>query len=870
MKRLLLPLACLCLCLPSLLKAQAPGPGQGPRIDYRDEDWKFWWFLNRERLLEERRVELRAADGVVSLVPLTDPDRTDVVAGLRAALADSSPELHRALLMALARSGDRAVLPRLLAGTKNGNLEIRRMAVRALGVLGDPAAISPLREILDDRNLEQSLRTDAVLALALLRDDAPPTADSEDDEVAPAAPTKPLLELASASAVTSLNWRPSSNQVSLSHAAGHVALLFAADGAMSLPVPEGDSPATASAWNPAGEQLAVSFEDGRLLLYDAGRDRTTSPFKSLGSPTAIDWDPGRGERLVVATQAGTARVVVPRKGQRLALLEGHAGPLTCVDWKPHEERIATGSEDGSVRVWSARSGRELGRIDLGGRITAIEWSPAGELLAATSDLGILYTWDGKKDSTPSLFLTGETPLMDVAWSADGARLAVARKDGMVDLFDVRTRARIERFEGLLEGARFLAFSEDGKRLATTALDGMLRIFAVTTAPTGGVRGKDTPTTPVGAALLELLEREQFFGYETVIRTGIAMAVGLADRPELGESVRELLTARKSLNTVTRCYLILSLGRMGDADGLDALLKFVKDKDVLARRSAALALGALLEDSREAKALTAITKQDARESSITVRNFLKIAMGRLGWTASPALYEKLSGDRRGVFGRGGIAGAPRISLGGLSEQPFASLAVGLSKDRRAYRLVLDSFTHERVHSIRSALAIALGLYGDAHAGKALLKVLRSSSDPEQDSYVILALGMVGEQQANDDIRRILAQEIDIELLPAAARAAKMLGGASALQTLLARLQEEHRPEARRAVLYCIGLLGGRNAVDPLLRVLADGNEPDHVRAYAAIALGEVIDQHDVRIWARVLEDFNYTAEPNLFLDLLRTL
>ncbi len=120
-------------------------------------------------------------------------------------------------------------------------------------------------------------------------------------------------------------------------------------------------------------------------------------------------------------------------------LTGHTKAVGEVVWSPDGTRLASASDDTTVRIWRAADGALLqtltGHTDW---VRDVAWSLDGTRLASASHDGTVRIWraaDGALRHT----LTGHTKaVVEVVWSPDGTWLASASDDATVRLWAPHT------------------------------------------------------------------------------------------------------------------------------------------------------------------------------------------------------------------------------------------------------------------------------------------------------------------------------------------------------------------------------------------------------------------------------------------------
>jgi WD40 repeat protein len=210
-----------------------------------------------------------------------------------------------------------------------------------------------------------------------------------------------------------------------------------------------------------------------------------------GDVWSIDWD-GSGERLAVSVTRGTRSFyesqvhVVDRTGAELGRVSGEPDiVIPAVAFRGDGEAIATTARAlrdepaaRGIRTWDWRDDRLLGRID--GNAFDVVFDPSGDLLASTRLAeGVVDVWDAATEARVSSLESHTGVINDLAFDPTGQRLATASADGSVRVWDPTSgEEQVALRLATRVGAEGVAFSPDGRHLVTTWADGTTRIWTL--------------------------------------------------------------------------------------------------------------------------------------------------------------------------------------------------------------------------------------------------------------------------------------------------------------------------------------------------------------------------------------------------------
>jgi len=273
-----------------------------------------------------------------------------------------------------------------------------------------------------------------------------------------------------------------------------------ADGTVSLwqvppPVLLTGSPAYDAVYSPDGKTLAVSSQDN-LQLWSATGHRQLAAQPVPGTfVDAVEFAP-RAHVLAATYGDGMFQMWRTASGHLVSLGQpvraSATGMTETVAFSPNGELVATGGDDGTLRLWSVRDPARPRLLattrDSGSYVFGVAFSPDGRVVAATSADNLTRLWNVANPARPVLLgrpLRGPSSYaISVAFSPDGSLLAVGAADKTVRLWNVADPARPQPVGTPLTGPTGyvygVAFSANGKTLAAAVTDGTVWLWNVAT------------------------------------------------------------------------------------------------------------------------------------------------------------------------------------------------------------------------------------------------------------------------------------------------------------------------------------------------------------------------------------------------------
>ncbi len=214
-------------------------------------------------------------------------------------------------------------------------------------------------------------------------------------------------------------------------------------------------------FSPDGKILASADTGGKIILWNLDPDTQKPNAEKPSLPRLL--------RSVIGDK--------PPSHENRALME-HILPVEALDFTADSKRLASGSRDGTAKVWDVTTGNLILTLQgHTGPVKSLQFIENGKMLHSSSSDGVIRVWN--VDANTEKLIHTKPPWLAFAsvFSSDGKTIASACWNE-VRLWDTNTQSFLEPLTGHERFVLTVAFSPDDKLLASGSREGRVVLWDV--------------------------------------------------------------------------------------------------------------------------------------------------------------------------------------------------------------------------------------------------------------------------------------------------------------------------------------------------------------------------------------------------------
>ncbi|MCD4725367.1 MAG: tetratricopeptide repeat protein [Bacteroidales bacterium] len=176
-----------------------------------------------------------------------------------------------------------------------------------------------------------------------------------------------------------------------------------------------------------------------------------------------------------------------RTGNEIGILSGHLDNISCLDFSPDNRFLASGSADGTIRIWNLKNRYESKSLNNHfnsinsdfDNIMSVKYHPTRNYIAALSfnfPTSTIYLWNVDKEKVDATFEHVWAGTNNMSFSNNGELFAFINKDNSTVIWNITKNKKEKELRSHSGSINCMSFSYDNRLLAIGSEDNNIIIF----------------------------------------------------------------------------------------------------------------------------------------------------------------------------------------------------------------------------------------------------------------------------------------------------------------------------------------------------------------------------------------------------------
>ena len=178
-----------------------------------------------------------------------------------------------------------------------------------------------------------------------------------------------------------------------------------------------------------------------------------------------------GQQIISGSYDGTVKIWNARSGDVIKTLIGYAHGVESVSSSPDSKRIISGGYDATLKVWDATNATELATLEVNSRskvsagsIYAIDFSGDGSLIAAGGGNGIIKIWNASALEELLTYTGHKSMVLSLIFSPDRKHIVSSSIDRTIKIWDSYSKKELRTIK-TQSYCKCITVNSDGLQIA---------------------------------------------------------------------------------------------------------------------------------------------------------------------------------------------------------------------------------------------------------------------------------------------------------------------------------------------------------------------------------------------------------------------